>query len=100
LIGLRAIYRPGYKLAKAGVMLVDLSDASVEQQELDLEPEVYEDRSRLMTAMDALNRRYGRGTVIIGSVGTGEMPRNWAMRQERRTPRYTTRIGEIPVGKA
>lgn len=100
LIGLRTIYRAGYKLAKAGVMLVDLSDAAVEQQELDLEPDGCEDRSRLMTTMDELNRRYGRGTVIIGSAGTGEMPRNWAMRQDRRTPRYTTRISEIAVGKA
>ncbi|MBX9873129.1 MAG: DUF4113 domain-containing protein [Burkholderiaceae bacterium] len=100
LMGLRTIYRSGYKFAKAGVMLVDLSDACVEQGELDFEEGHGEGRCRLMTAMDALNRRYGRGTVIIGSAGTGEMPRNWAMRQERRTPRYTTRIGEIPVGKA
>lgn len=99
-MGLRTIYRSGYKFAKAGVMLVDLSDACVEQGELDFEEGDCEDRSRLMTAMDALNQRYGRGTVVIGSAGTGEMPRNWAMRQERRTPRYTTRIGEIPVGKA
>ncbi|PHM20668.1 MAG: DNA polymerase V subunit UmuC [Curvibacter sp. PD_MW3] len=100
LTGLRAIYQSGYKFAKAGVMLVDLADAAVEQGELDLEPDGCEDRSRLMSALDELNSRYGRGTVIIGSAGTGEMPRNWAMKQERRTPRYTTRIGEIPVGKA
>lgn len=100
LIGLRAIYRPGFKFAKAGVMLIDLSDASVQQGELDLEPELCENRGRLMTAMDGLNRRYGRGTVIIGSAGTGDMPRNWAMKQERRTPRYTTKISEIPVAKA
>ena len=100
LMGLRTIYRSGYKLAKAGVMLVDLSDASTKQGELDFEEGECQDRSRLMTAMDALNRRYGQGTVIIGSAGTGAMPRNWAMKQERRTPRYTTRIGEIPEGKA
>ena len=100
LIGLRTIYKPGYMMAKAGVMLVDLSEAAVKQGELDLEPDGCEDRSRLMTAMDELNRRYGRGTVIVGSAGTGEMPRNWAMKQERRTPRYTTKIGEILVGKA
>lgn len=100
LIGLRVIFKPGYKLAKAGVMLVDLMDSSIEQGELDLAPEVTPDRSKLMTAMDALNLRYGRGAVILASAGTGTMPKNWAMKQERRTPRYTTRIGEIPVGKA
>ena len=44
---------------------------------MDLDEGNSEDRSRLMTAMDALNQRYGRGTVIIGSAGTGEMPKNW-----------------------
>lgn len=81
-------------------MLVDLSDAGVEQRELALETDDCDDRSRLMTAMDALNRRYGRGTITMAGAGTGEMPRNWAMKQERRTPRYTTRIGEIPTGKS
>lgn len=35
--GLRQIYKPGYRLAKAGVMLLDLQDSSVEQSELDLD---------------------------------------------------------------
>jgi DNA polymerase V len=65
-----------------------------------LEPELCENRRGLMTAMDGLNRRYGRGTAIIGGAGTSDMPRNWAMKQERRTPRYTTKIAEIPVAKA
>ena len=35
--GLRQIYKPGYHLAKAGAMLLDLQDSSVEQSELDLD---------------------------------------------------------------
>jgi hypothetical protein len=39
-VGLRSIYRPGYKVANAGAMLLDLAPASREQFELDLgEPE-------------------------------------------------------------
>jgi hypothetical protein len=34
---LRQIYKPGYRLAKASVMLLDLQDSSVEQSELDLD---------------------------------------------------------------
>ncbi|MEY4644221.1 MAG: hypothetical protein RLZZ596_1052 [Pseudomonadota bacterium] len=98
LSGLRAIYRPGYKLAKAGVMLVDLAPASRVQHELALScEEPTPERSRLMTALDTLNQRYGRGTVVMGSSGTGQQPRQWTMKQERRTPRYTTRIEDIPV---
>jgi DNA polymerase V len=37
LLGLRAIYRPGFDYAKAGVMLLDLAPASRVQLELDLE---------------------------------------------------------------
>lgn len=44
---LRAIYRPGFRYAKAGVMLLGLQDTAVEQRELDLD-DACENRSRLM----------------------------------------------------
>ncbi len=100
LLGLRQIYKPGYKYAKAGVMLMELSGEGCEQAELDLESDEGPDRTRLMSAMDDLNHRYGRGTVVMGSSGTSELPRNWAMKQERRTPRYTTRINEVLIARA
>lgn len=37
LAGLRAIYRPGFKLAQAGVMLLDIRPDSIGQSELALE---------------------------------------------------------------
>jgi len=100
LLGLRQIYKPGFKYAKAGVMLLDLTSDAFEQRELNLEPDGGPDRAKLMTALDGLNRRYGRGTVVMGSSGTNDLPRNWAMKQERRTPRYTTRIDEVLVARA
>lgn len=45
--GAKAIFRPGFNYAKAGVMLLNLQDASVEQQELALD-ERPRDRSSLM----------------------------------------------------
>jgi DNA polymerase V len=97
--GLNLIYQPGYKYAKAGVMLLDLQDELLGQQELDLDPEPI-DRGRLMGAMDRLNARYGRGTLALGSARIGDQSRNWAMKQERRTPRYTTQWGEMMVARA
>ena len=68
--GLRAIYRPGYQLAKAGVMLLELQPCTVLQAELDLKQhDEAPDRSRLMSALDELNERYRRGTVQIASAG-------------------------------
>lgn len=46
LSGPRAIYRPGFKLAKAGVMLMDLQADTVQQGELDLQDDETPDRGR------------------------------------------------------
>ena len=98
--GIRQIYQPGFQMIKAGVMLLDLVDESCEQWDLDLEAEDLKDRTSLMQALDMLNGRYGKGTVHIASAGVDDARRAWAMRQERRTPQYTTRWQEVPVARA
>lgn len=54
-----------------------------------------------MSVLDRLNSRFGRGTVRMASSGVakGAAPSSagWQMRQERRTPRYTTRWDELAV---
>lgn len=53
-----------------------------------------------MVAMDALNNRLGRDSVRLGSTAAasnGAEVRVWATKQERRSPRYTTRWDEMPV---
>lgn len=102
LLGLRAIYRPGFDYAKAGVMLLDLAPASRVQFELDLEEDDQAPtaRPRLMDALDKVNDRYGRGTLQLGTANLGAKPRNWMMKQERRTPAYTTRWEDMPVVRA
>ena len=103
-LGLQAIYRPGYKYAKAGVMLLDLRPDSVVQGELDLgdgdTTDELADKSRLMTALDTINQRFGRGTMKMASAGLDGDHRVWTMRQERRTPEYTTCIADMPVARA
>lgn len=107
--GMRYMYVQGFRFIKAGVILVELQPASVQQWELDLEPLAHEDsatattprdRSRLMTAMDAINCRYGKGTVHSAATGTAGPKREWGMKQERRTPQYTTRLEDVLVVRA
>jgi DNA polymerase V len=87
---LKHIYRPGYKYAKAGVMLMDLQPATRQQLTLDLDADMPENRIRLMQAMDQINRRYGRGSLVLGSAGgIGAQP-VWGMKQERLSSAYTT----------
>ena len=110
---LKAIYRPGFNYAKAGVMLMELVPEGFVQGELDWDaPDLAmssptKDRSKVMGAIDSLNSRYGRGTVKLASGGTehtrliktGEPLPGWKMKQERRTPRYTTHWQELAVVK-
>jgi DNA polymerase V len=98
--GVRQIYQPGFRLSKAGVMLMDLTSSATKQCELDLEPVETRDRSKLMMAMDALNDRYGRGTVHVGSAARQRAPSDWSMRQERLTPQYTTKWSDMPTARA
>ena len=58
--GLKLIYRPGFNLAKAGVMLLDLQPDTVQQGELDLDADDVPQRRTLMQALDGLNDRYGK----------------------------------------
>jgi DNA polymerase V len=87
---LKHIYRPGYKYAKAGVMLMDLQPATRQQLTLDLDADMPENRIRLMQAMDQLNQRYGRGTLKLASGGAPRDIKLWAMKQEHKTTAYTT----------
>ena len=100
LAGLRAIYRPGYNLAKAGVMLLELQSDSVQQQELALEDDELVERSQLMETLDGLNLRYGRGTVAMASAGLAGDRRACSMKQDRRTPAYTTNWNDLAVARA
>jgi DNA polymerase V len=102
--GMRSMYLSGYLFTKAGVILVDLQSADLQQGELDLDDaqpdEQKRDRSRLMLAMDAINVRYGKGTVESAATGRTGPPRLWEMTQERKTPQYTTRIEDMPLVRA
>lgn len=106
--GLRAIFKPDFDYAKAGVMLLNIGSSDTEQFELDLDANdcrststrAPEARPRLMAALDLVNDRYGRGTLKLASAGIGIAPRNWTMEQELRTPAYTTRWEDMPVVRA
>lgn len=82
------IYEPGYRYHKAGVMAVDLSLASNHQQHLFEIP----DNPALMNVVDSLNHHVGSGSVRFAAEGVGA---RWKMKQEQRSPRYTTSLDEI-----
>lgn len=108
---LDAIYQPGFNYAKAGVMLLDLEPAQRHQFTLDLAPTTGQaankdlameavERTRLMTVLDQVNGRYGRGTVLLASAGLKGSARTWTMKQARMTPQYTTRWADLALVRA
>ena len=53
-----------------------------------------------MATVDAINHWFGRGGIHVGSaLGAAARP-DWAMRQERLTPQYTTQWSDVPVAHA
>lgn len=93
---LRRLWRDGYRYAKAGVMLADLVPREKVQPTL-LDALDRECSGRLMAAMDAVNARMGRGTLAPATAVAG---RSWRMRQENRSPSYTTCLADLPVVRA
>ena len=83
----------------------DLAPESPEQGHLFQAPDPAQ--AKLYEAMDKLNRRFGKRTVFVGSMGvpspaasgaaTTESGQAWAMKRERMSPRYTTRWDELAV---
>jgi DNA polymerase V len=57
-------------------------------------------RRDLMATLDALNDRFGRGAVGLASAAGKRRRSAHVSRQERRSPRYTTRLDEVVVAKA
>lgn len=94
--GIRAIYRDGYLYKKAGVMLTGLVPLSQTQADL-FDGQDRKKSKRLMTALDAVNDRWGTGTLHYASSG---FTKEWKTQFRRRSPAYTTDWDELPVVRA
>lgn len=99
LAGLAHIYRPGFRYAKAGVMLLELQPQHVVQLSLDFDDASRQRATRAMAAMDALNARFGKGTVVVGSAAPTATPRSWVMQQSRKSPPFTTDWDYLPIAR-
>lgn len=85
------LYRPGYNYAKAGIMLGDLVPATAIQTDLFSTMQPNTKSERLMQAMDMINRKMGKESIKVASEG---FKRPWKMKQENKSPSYTTKWDE------
>jgi DNA polymerase V len=82
----------GYGFTKAGIMLADL--IRFEDRPLTLFDVEKPKSAALMGALDQVNSRFGKKTLVLASEG---MKRPWQLRSDHRSPRYTTRLTDLPV---
>lgn len=90
LTGLKEIYREGYHYKKAGVVVMELTPTY--QKQLSLFNVENPKHRPLMEVVDKLNKAIGRNKIKFASQSLG---RQWKMKQEKLSPRYTTNINEV-----
>lgn len=85
------VYRDSFRYSKAEVLLLDLSQRNEITGDLFAvaQPVVSE---RLMGVLDAVNGRWGRGTMRLASVPVDP---SWGMRREMMSQGFSTRIDEL-----
>lgn len=86
--------KAAFGFIKAGVMLDDL--LPIEDRPLTLFERPREKSAALMGALDAVNDRFGKKTMVLASEG---IKQPWQQRSNHRSPRYTTRLSDLPVVK-
>ncbi|HOO83029.1 MAG TPA: Y-family DNA polymerase [Prolixibacteraceae bacterium] len=90
--GLEYIFKNGYQYKKAGVIVMDLVPDSERQMTLFDGPNLK--HIDLMKTIDKLNQSIGQQKIKLASQ---DLDRTWKMRQEKLSPRYTTRLDELIV---
>ncbi|WP_447875150.1 translesion error-prone DNA polymerase V subunit UmuC [Serratia fonticola] len=89
---LDAIWQPGHRYQKAGVMLQDFFSKGVSQLNLFDEFQPRPNSEQLMGVIDTINKS-GRAKVWFAGQGNQQA---WSMKRELLSPAYTTRIADLP----
>jgi DNA polymerase V len=90
------VYRSGPAYRKTGVTLTGLVPRG--RVQMSLFGSVDETRrTKIMEVLDRVNAEWGADTLKPASTGT---EKEWRMKQEKRSKRFTTSWGELPVAKA
>ncbi|MDA1182086.1 MAG: Y-family DNA polymerase [Bacteroidetes bacterium] len=92
LVALKSVFKEGYNYKKAGVIVSEIvSENQIQQVLFDSRTDRHK-YSKLMDVMDQINGKMGRDKVRIAS---GGFARKWKLRQEMKSPNFTTNMGEI-----
>jgi DNA polymerase V len=90
--GLERIFRQGYSYQRAGILLPDLLPTGVVQMSLFDTGEHSARSEQLMAILDNINRLHGKKTIQYASE---ILSTRWHMRQQFKSPSYTTNWREL-----
>ncbi len=85
------IFRPGFKYSKAEVMLLNLYQPGEYTDDLFAISQPAE-ATLVMTVLDQINDRWGRGTLRAASVPINP---DWGMRRDMMSQSYTTKLDQL-----
>ena len=93
----KSIFKDGYRYSKAGIVFVDLflKEEAPRQLFSSVDPVK---SSKLMTALDSVNAKYGRNSLTAG--GILSQGGKWSMKRESLSPCYTTQFEDLLQVKA
>lgn len=89
---LQKIYKPGFQYKKAGVILMDFQQENALQTDMFSRNDINEGENKLVEAMDLINDKYGHNTIKLADLG---LENKHALRQEKRSPSYTSNWNDI-----
>ena len=85
------IYKPNTRFYRCGIGAIELESESFKQADMF---SVSEDKPKMMECLDSINKRYGVGTLSLGSE---KLTKSWSMKRAFLSPHYTTRWSDIPI---
>lgn len=96
--GLERIFEANFNYKRAGIMLLGICPEHQMQQ--GFWGRAYTERDKqAMAAVDAINARFGKGTIKLATACLTQN-QNWQPRCDIRSPRYTTRWDEMKIVRA
>jgi DNA polymerase V len=92
---LKAIFKKGFAYKKAGIVVLDFIPE--DNVQLTLFENSNPKHHRLMQVMDEVNNTFGQQKIKVASQ---DQQRIWKMKQEKKSPSYTTKLQDIIKVKA
>lgn len=87
------IFKNNTRFYRCGIGAIELESELFHQVDMF---SISEDKPKMMHCLDAINRRYGVGTLSLGSE---KLSKTWSMKRAFLSPHYTTRWSDIPIIK-